>query len=54
MNGLSSTPSTAPSRLDLNGELAFSKPDPNRSGAAYLEEFERDVGTPISLFEQVW
>jgi hypothetical protein len=54
MNGLSNTPSTAPSRLDLNGELAFSKPDPNRSGAAYLEEFERDVGTPISLFEQVW
>ena len=54
MNSLVRTPSSAPSRLDLNGELAFSKPDPNRSGAAYLEEFERDVGTPISLFEQLW
>ena len=54
MNKLVSTPSSAPSRIDLNGEVAFSKPDPNRSGAAYLEEFEREVGTPISLREQVW
>ncbi len=54
VNKLVSTPSSAPSRLDLNGEVAVSKPDPNRSGAAYLEEFERDIGTPISLREQVW
>lgn len=54
MNKLVRTPSTAPSRLDLNGEVAVSRPDPNRSGAAYLEEFEREVGTPVSLREQVW
>jgi hypothetical protein len=54
LNKLVSAPSTAPSRLDLNGEVALSKPDPNRSGAAYLEEFERDVGSPLSLSEQVW
>ncbi len=49
MNGLVSSPSSAPSRLDLNAEVAVSKPDPNRSGAAYLEEFERELGTPVSL-----
>ena len=51
---LTSTPATAPSRLDLNAELALSRPDPNRSGAAYLEEFEADVGTPLSLAEIAW
>jgi hypothetical protein len=54
MKTLVSGKSQAPSLLDINAELAFSKPDPNRSGAAYLEEFERDDGTPISLREQSW
>lgn len=54
LNRLTPMPSTAPSLLDINAELAFSRPDPNRSGAAYLEEFEAEVGTPISLREQVW
>lgn len=53
-NSLTSTPSTAPSRLDINAELALSRPDPNRSGAAYLEEFEGDPGVPLSLRENVW
>ena len=26
--------------IDINAEYAFTKPDPNRSGQAYLEEFE--------------
>jgi hypothetical protein len=54
LDRLTSAPATAPSRLDLNAELAMSRPDPNRSGAAYLEEFEVDVGTPLSLSELVW
>ncbi|TFG51874.1 MAG: cell surface protein SprA, partial [Gemmatimonadales bacterium] len=53
-NHLTSTPSTAPSRLDLNAELALTRPDPNRSGAAYLEEFEGDRGVLLSLRETVW
>jgi len=54
LNHLTSTPSTAPSRLDVNAELALTRPDPNRSGAAYLEEFEGDPGIPLSLRESVW
>jgi hypothetical protein len=54
VNRLTSTPATAPSRLDVNAELALSRPDPNRSGAAYLEEFEGDPGVPLSLRESVW
>ena len=53
-NRLTSTPATAPSRLDINGELAITRPDPNRSGQAYLEEFEGDNGIPIGLRDQAW
>jgi hypothetical protein len=54
LNSLTSAPATAPSLLDLNAEFAFTKPDPNRSGQAYLEEFEAEAGIPISLRETVW
>jgi hypothetical protein len=54
MNSLTSTPAIAPSRLDLNAELALTKPDPNRSGQAYLEEFEGDQGISLSLRETLW
>jgi hypothetical protein len=54
INHLTSSPATAPSRLEINGELAFTRPDPSRSGQAYLEEFEGDNGLPISLGEAVW
>ena len=54
LNAVTSAPSTAPSLFDLNAELAFSKPDPNRSGAAYLEEFESDASAQVSLREQSW
>ena len=33
--------------LDVNAEIAFSKPDPNRSGEAYLEEFESEAGLQV-------
>ena len=54
LNSLTSTPSTAPSLFDLNAEVALSKPDPNRAGAAYLEEFESDVSFQVALREQNW
>ena len=54
LNKLTSAPAVAPSRLDLNAEVAFTKPDPNRSGQAYLEEFEAEAGIPISLREAAW
>jgi hypothetical protein len=54
LNQLVDRPSTAPSLLDLNGEFAFTQPDPNRSGEAYIEEFESDAGINISLGETAW
>ncbi|HEU4681863.1 MAG TPA: hypothetical protein VFS51_08965, partial [Gemmatimonadales bacterium] len=54
LNRLSSRPATAPSLLDINAEIAFTQPDPNRSGQAYLEEFEADAGIQISLRESSW
>ena len=54
LNHLTSTPATAPSRLDVNAEVALTRPDPSRSGQAYLEEFEGNSGIPISLRETVW
>ena len=54
LSGLTSTPAIAPSLFDLNAELAFTKPDPNRSGQAYLEEFEEEAGIAISLRETGW
>src|SRR4029079_3988321 len=54
LNRLTSEPTTAPSLLDVNAELAFTKPDPNRSGQAYLEEFEGESGLSISLRESLW
>ena len=54
LSGLTSAPANAPSLLDLNAEFAFTKPDPNRSGQAYLEEFEAEAGIPVSLSETAW
>ena len=53
-NKLTSSPAVAPSRLDVNAEFAVTRPDPNRSGQAYLEEFEGDNGVPVSLRENLW
>ena len=54
LNRLTTGGATSPSRLDLTGELALTRPDPNRAGAAYLEEFESDAGLDISLRENLW
>jgi motility/secretion related protein SprA len=44
----------APSRLDIRAEYGFARPDPNRSGQAYLEDFEADASIPVSLREVAW
>jgi len=54
LNRLVTKEASAPSLLDVNAELAFTKPDPNRSGQAYLEEFEGDAGVTVSLRETQW
>ena len=54
LNRLTSQPATAPSLFDVNAEFAFTKPDPSRSGQAYLEEFEGDAGVGVPLQESAW
>ena len=54
LSQLTSKPAVAPSLLDVNAEFAFTKPDQNRSGQAYVEEFEAEAGIPLSLQENVW
>lgn len=54
LNGLVKGPMTARTTLELDAELAFSRPDPNRSGEAYLEEFENDEAIPLALRENAW
>ncbi len=54
LSRLTSQPATAPSLLDINAEFAFTKPDPNPAGEAYLEEFESESGLSVSLREPSW
>ena len=44
----------ASSALSINGELAFSKPSPNRFGQAYIEEFEGSAARSINLADNAW
>lgn len=54
LSHLTTRPAVAPSLLDFNAEFAFTKPDPNRSGQAYVEEFEADAGIALPLRETAW
>jgi hypothetical protein len=54
LNKLVTKEAAAPSQLDINAEFAFTKPDPNRSGQAYLEEFEGEAGVAVSMRETQW
>ncbi len=54
LSRLTTKPASAPSLLDVNAEFAFTKPDQNRSGQAYVEEFEVEAGVPLSLQETAW
>ncbi len=40
----------APSRITFNGELAMSRPNPNRGGVAFVEDFEGTGGSSFSIF----
>ena len=43
-----------PSSLAISGEIAVSKPSPNRFGQAYLEEFEGAAARFVPLGENAW
>lgn len=44
----------APSFINVSGEMAFSKPQPNSTGQAYLEEFEGQTGRFLSMSDIDW
>jgi hypothetical protein len=44
----------APSSLAISGEVAVSKPSPNRFGQAYLEEFEGAAARFVTLADNAW
>ncbi|HEX6434343.1 MAG TPA: cell surface protein SprA, partial [Gemmatimonadales bacterium] len=54
LSKLTTQPAVAPSQLDINAEFAFTKPDQNGSGQAYLEEFEAEAGAFLNLQETAW
>jgi hypothetical protein len=45
---------TAPSRVALDGELAFSLPNPNRVRQAYLDDFEGTDEVALDVRRQQW
>ena len=54
MNALPGVKTSVPSALSVNGELAISKPSPNRFGQAYVEEFEGGSARSIILTDNTW
>ncbi|MBR9991361.1 MAG: hypothetical protein KFH98_16475 [Gemmatimonadetes bacterium] len=46
--------STRASAVALTGEVAFSMPNPNREGQAYLDDFENTDEVPLGLRRQDW
>src|SRR3989454_4142092 len=54
MNALPGVHTSVPSALSVNGELAISKPSPNRFGQAYVEEFEGGSARSIILTDHTW
>jgi hypothetical protein len=45
---------SVPSQLQINGEVAFSAPNSNRTGAAYIEDFESEAAFAITLTERLF
>jgi hypothetical protein len=45
---------TVPSQLSINGEVALSAPNPNRTGAAYVEDFEGLAAFGITLTDRLF
>ena len=44
----------APSAITLDAEMVTSRPSPNQLGVAYLETFESEGGTFLSLSQDAW
>jgi hypothetical protein len=42
------------STIELQGEFAVSRPRPNSKGQAYIESFDGQGGTPVSLLDRSW
>jgi len=51
LDGLPLLNTTVPSALDIDGEVAVSLPNSNRSGVAYVEDFEAAPSTRVNLSE---
>jgi hypothetical protein len=45
---------TVPSRINVSGEFAASRPKPNAAGQAYVESFEGAGGIFVPLGEEAW
>ncbi|HZK79205.1 MAG TPA: cell surface protein SprA, partial [Gemmatimonadaceae bacterium] len=45
---------TVPSRINVAGEFAASRPKPNAAGQAYLESFEGEGGITVPLSDAQW
>ena len=52
VNAIPFVETDVPSRLDVNAELAVSRPNPNRFGVAYLDDFEQRAAQSVSLLER--
>ena len=45
---------TGPSTIELQGEFAVSRPQPNSKGQAYIESFDGEGGLSVSLQDNAW
>lgn len=45
---------TVPSRINVSGEFAASRPKPNSAGQAFVESFEGEGGIHVPLDEPLW
>ena len=54
LNALPLIHTSAPSLVTLDAELATSRPSPNQLGTAWVETFEGEGGTFLSLSENAW
>jgi hypothetical protein len=45
---------TTLSRVEVSGEVAMSRPQPNRAGQAYVESFEGEGGINVALTDAAW
>ncbi len=54
LDGLPFVNTTIPSTLRINGEVATSRPNSNRAGAAYIEDFDTESSLRLGLDERIF